>query len=58
MTDPLDAGLNLRGEPGTDRLRVAGGMCTHTVAVRTVEDVDDELLGWLREAYSRASVAV
>lgn len=50
----IDLGLNLRGEPGTDRLREAGGMCTHTVAVRTLEEVDDELLGWLREAYSRA----
>ncbi|MGA8046957.1 MAG: DUF5655 domain-containing protein [Dermatophilaceae bacterium] len=47
-------GLNLRGEPGTDRLREAGGMCTHTVDVTDVTEVDDELLGWLRAAYERA----
>ena len=47
-------GLNLRGEQGTDRLREAGGMCTHTVDVTGVDEVDDELLGWLRAAYERA----
>lgn len=47
-------GLNLRGEPPTDRLREAGGMCTHTVDITGVEEVDDELLGWLRAAYERA----
>ena len=47
-------GLNLRGEPPTDRLREAGGMCTDTVDVTGVEEVDDELMGWLRTAYERA----
>lgn len=50
----IDLGLNLRGEPGTDRLEVAGGMCTHKVALTDPSQVDDELVGWLREAYSRA----
>ncbi|KAB7744105.1 DUF4287 domain-containing protein [Nostocoides sp. F2B08] len=47
-------GLNLRGEPGTERLREAGGMCTHTVDVAGLDEVDDELLGWLRAAYEGA----
>jgi len=47
-------GLNLRGAPGTDRLRPATGMCTHTVDVADPDDVDDELTAWLREAYDRA----
>lgn len=29
-------------------------MCTHKVAVTTVEEVDGELLGWIEEAYERA----
>ncbi len=47
-------GLNLRGVTPTDRLHAAGGMCTHRVDVRAVDEVDDELRGWLAEAYSRA----
>ncbi|MFU8947707.1 DUF5655 domain-containing protein [Mycetocola zhadangensis] len=50
----VDVGINLKGEPGTDRLRATGGMCTHSVGVMSVDEVDDELRGWLREAYSRA----
>ncbi len=50
----IDLGLNLKGAAGTDRLRAVGGMCTHKVAVGSIADVDDELLGWLRDAYSRA----
>ncbi len=47
-------GLNLRGvEPG-GRLLAAGGMCTHRVDVSALDDIDAELLGWLRDAYDRA----
>ncbi|MBM6399749.1 DUF5655 domain-containing protein [Phycicoccus sonneratiae] len=46
-------GLQLRDHPTTDRLRSAAGMCSHTVDVRSVDDVDDEVLGWLRTAYDR-----
>lgn len=52
--DRIDLGLNLPGAPGTQRLLVAGGMCTHKVGVRTLDELDDELLGWLRAAYDRA----
>lgn len=50
----LQVGLNLRGTPGAGRLREASGMCTHRVDVTSVEEVDAELVGWLREAYDRA----
>ena len=30
------------------------GMCTHKVGVRGPDEVDDELVGWLRQAYDRA----
>lgn len=50
----VDVGMNLKGEPDGERLRAVGGMCTHSVGVTSVDEVDDELVGWLREAYGRA----
>jgi hypothetical protein len=47
-------GLNLRGVPGGDRLREVTGMCTHRVDLASVDDVDADVEGWLREAYERA----
>jgi hypothetical protein len=29
-------------------------MCTHRVDVRSLDEVDDQLVGWLREAYELA----
>jgi len=50
----VQLGLNLRGAAPTERLRGAGGMCTHRVDVRGAEEVDDELIGWMRAAYALA----
>lgn len=50
----IQLGLNLRDEAATDRLRAATGMCTHRVDVTSIDQVDEELLGWLRAAYQRA----
>ena len=53
----LDVGINLRGEARSGRLEPSGSfsaMCSHRVRVEQVEDVDGELLGWLKEAYDRA----
>ena len=52
----LDVGLNLKGEPGTDRLKAEkpGSMCTHKVGLSSVADLDDEFRAWLADAYSRA----
>jgi len=47
-------GLNLRDVEATGRLLAAGGMCTHRVDLGALEDLDAEVLGWLREAYHRA----
>jgi predicted transport protein len=52
--DRLDVGLNLPGAPGEGRLVPTSGMCTHKVGIRTADEVDDELLGWLRQAYEKA----
>ncbi len=50
----LEVCLNLPGEPATDRLRATSGMATHKVRVRDTHELDDELMGWLRQAYDRA----
>jgi hypothetical protein len=51
----VDVGLNLGSDhPTTDRLEASGSfnaMVSHRVRVTEVEEVDDELIGWLREAY-------
>jgi Domain of unknown function (DUF5655)/Domain of unknown function (DUF4287) len=49
----IQLGLQLRDVPVTDRLLAWGGMCSHKVNLAVVADVDDELIGWLREAYER-----
>lgn len=50
----ISVGLNLGGTESTGRLRAAGGMCSHRVDVSSTDDIDAELLGWLRDAYDRA----
>ena len=50
----IDIGINVKGMAPTDRLKEVGGMCTHKVGVTDLEQVDDELIGWLRSAYERA----
>jgi hypothetical protein len=53
----LDVGLILPEEPTTDRFESAAtfnALFSHRVRVRSVDDVDDELVGWLRRAWERA----
>ena len=50
----LEVGLNLPGNEPTVRLRPTSGMATHRVRIADVSGLDDELIGWLREAYDRA----
>lgn len=50
----LDVGLKLKGVAPSGRLESSAGfsaMCTHRVRVDSPEQVDDELLGWVRQAY-------
>ena len=55
--DRMDVGIKLKGfDPGV-RLEAAGtwnDMVTHRVRVGEGNQVDDELLGWLRAAYDAA----
>ena len=36
------------------RLEPTTGMCTHRVRLTSPDELDDEVIGWLREAYERA----
>lgn len=50
----LQVGLNLRGKPPTERLRASSGMCTHRIDISEADQIDEELIAWLREAYDNA----
>jgi len=53
----IDLGLKLKGKAFTDRLESSGpfgAMCTHRVKLGAIEDIDSELIEWLKEAYQKA----
>lgn len=55
--DRIDVGINLKGEPPTDRLEASGSfnaMVSHRVRVTSKKDIDKELKTWLRRAYDAA----
>jgi hypothetical protein len=55
--DRLDVGLILKGVKPTARLEASGSfnaMFTHRVRVSSKADIDAELKGWLKQAYSEA----
>ncbi|MFN0037198.1 MAG: DUF4287 domain-containing protein [Saprospiraceae bacterium] len=52
----LEVGLNMKGIAAAGKLETnpPGGMCTHKIRVEKTEDIDAEVFGWIREAYSQA----
>lgn len=53
----VDVGINLKGAKPSGRLEASGSfnaMVSHRVRVADAAEVDDELVGWLREAYDAA----
>jgi len=50
----VQLGIQLKGDPATERLLASNGMCSHRVDLATADEVDDEVLAWLRAAYERA----
>ena len=52
----VEVGLNVKGLAGSERLKEQkpGGMCQYTVRLADLEEVDAELVGWLRKAYDGA----
>jgi len=52
----VEVGLNMKGVEGTARLSEMppGGMCQYKVNVTEVQEVDEELIAWIRRAYESA----
>ena len=52
----VEIGLNAKDLPGGDRLMAQkpGGMCQYKVRIVSADEVDDELVGWIRAAYDAA----
>jgi hypothetical protein len=50
----MQLGINLGDTPPTERLVAATGMCTHKVSLTSIDDVDRELVAWLRQAFDAA----
>ena len=54
----IDLGLKITGKELTGRLENSGPfgtMCTHRVQISGIEQIDEELRGWLIEAYEKAN---
>jgi predicted transport protein len=50
----VDVGINLKGDAGGGRLEKqtsANTMMSHLVRIHTLDEVDAELLGWIKQAY-------
>lgn len=53
----VDVGINLKGVEPAGRLEKSGSfnsMVSHRVRLNAVDDVDEELVSWLRQAYDMA----
>jgi predicted transport protein len=52
----VEVGLNVKGLTGSPRLidQGAGKMCNYVVKVTDAQEVDAELLGWIKAAYDSA----
>lgn len=52
----LEVGLNMKGVEATDRLEALkpGGMCQYRVYLVQPDQVDGELIGWIRTAFESA----
>lgn len=52
----VEVGLNIKSLPANERLLLqpAGGMCNYKVKLTAVEEIDVDLLDWIRQAYESA----
>lgn len=54
----IDLGLKLKDVPPEGRLESSGpfgSMCTHRVRLESIDDINEDVLLWLKEAYSKAN---
>lgn len=50
----IDLGLKIKGKTTTERLEGSGpfgAMCTHRVQITVEDEIDNELMSWIKEAY-------
>jgi predicted transport protein len=53
----LDVGLNIKGLAPSGKLEASGSwnaMCTHRVKVEDATGINDEIIGWIKQAYENA----
>ncbi len=52
----IEIGLNMKNMPASERLipQAAGGMCQYKVYLNRVEELDDDVKGWLKTAFEGA----
>jgi len=53
----IDLGFKLKNKPTTERFENSGPfgtMCTHRVKLSKLEEIDNELKEWLKEAYEKS----
>ncbi|MES2106107.1 MAG: DUF5655 domain-containing protein [Pseudomonadota bacterium] len=52
----VELGLNIKSLPANERLleQAAGGMCNYKVRLSKPEEVDAELISWIKQAYANA----
>ena len=53
----IDLGFKLPNKPTNDRLENSGPfgtMCTHRVKLSQIEEIDNELIQWMQEAYDES----
>lgn len=53
----IDLGFKLKNKPTTSRLENSGPfgtMCTHRVKLSAINDVNNELKNWIKEAYEKS----
>lgn len=51
----FEIGINLKGQDPQGKLLPSGNaMCTHKINLASMEDIDEEVIDWLKKAYSNA----
>jgi predicted transport protein len=51
----FEVGINLKGQEPQGKLLASGNvMCTHKINLAGLEDIDEEVMDWIRKAYNHA----
>ncbi|MEJ5964148.1 DUF5655 domain-containing protein [Pedobacter immunditicola] len=53
----FEIGINLKGQPATGKLEAvntSNSMCSHIIKIADLNDIDEEVLKWIKTAYDSA----